>query len=193
MVAGPLVVIPPRVPPPSPPYRNYAGSTNSILSLTREFHATLPVKLAGHHPPPHFSALQVATRRKPLRARDAMVYFGGRRFPCFRHFQWCEAYETYLFVRRSERAAAPKKPPGFPQGYLQVSLWALLWSNCPCGYPLGYPWNYGCPCRIIRATTDIRSKPRTYTVSVASISARISAWISVLRMSEREVYCGYPW
>jgi len=30
-------------------------------------------------------------------------------------------------------------------------------------------------------------------ISVAPISARISAWISVLRISEREFYCGYPW
>jgi len=29
--------------------------------------------------------------------------------------------------------------------------------------------------------------------SVAPISARISAWISVLRISERGFYCGYPW
>jgi len=30
-------------------------------------------------------------------------------------------------------------------------------------------------------------------ISVAPISARISAWISVLRISERGFYCGYPW
>ena len=30
-------------------------------------------------------------------------------------------------------------------------------------------------------------------ISVAPISARISAWMPVLRISEREVYCGYPW
>jgi len=30
-------------------------------------------------------------------------------------------------------------------------------------------------------------------ISVAPISARTSAWISVLRISEREVHSGYPW
>jgi len=50
--------------------------------------------------------------------------------------------------------------------------------------------NNGWPCRLIRGTTDIRSTPRSY---VAPISARISARISVLRISEREVYCGYLW
>jgi len=31
------------------------------------------------------------------------------------------------------------------------------------------------------------------SLQLAPISARISAWISVLRISEREFYCGYPW
>jgi len=39
---------------------------------------------------------------------------------------------------------------------------------------------------------DIRIKPRPYIRST-DIRARISAWISVLRISEREVYSGYPW
>jgi len=41
-------------------------------------------------------------------------------------------------------------PLGYPMGY-------QLGHSIGC--PLGYPWNSGCPCRIIRATTDIHSKP----------------------------------
>ena len=54
----------------------------------------------------------------------------------------------------------------------------------------------------IRKITDVRVEssvqPRIFVVnrariSVASISARITAWLLVSRISEREVYCGYSW
>jgi len=68
----------------------------------------------------------------------------------------------------------------------------------------GDPWlNYCADIRLdIPKTTDVRVKlsvePRIYIVdrapiSVAPISARISAWILELRISERKVYYGYPW
>jgi len=67
-----------------------------------------------------------------------------------------------------------------------------------------------CPGRTVRADVrlDIRKitddrvelfvQPRISVVnrapkSVAPISAWIFAWISVLRISERKVYYGYPW
>ena len=69
---------------------------------------------------------------------------------------------------------------------------------------------FGSPGRTVRADirSDIRKikdvrvelsvQPRISVlnrapISVAPISARISAWISVLRISERGFYCGYPW
>jgi len=52
--------------------------------------------------------------------------------------------------------------------------------------------------KITDLSVELSMQPRISVVnrapkSVAPLSAWISSWISVLRISEREVYYGYPW